>query len=54
MYQENVPLIERAEIPFNECIYGPLLVCEEASTTWIAPGWELRVDEWSNLLLFKR
>ena len=35
----------------GQVINGPCLICEKVATTWIAPGWTLRVDAVGNLLL---
>ena len=54
MCAEDVSIAISAEIPINKRIAGPLLVCEEASTTWVTPDWELNADQWGNLHLSKR
>jgi N-methylhydantoinase A len=32
-------------------VKGPALIVEEVSTTWLADGWDCRVDERGNLML---
>ena len=54
MSQQDLPLAMRDQVPMNGAIAGPLLVCEEASTIWLAPGWEAQADKWGNLLLNKQ
>jgi len=38
-------------LPPGVSLEGPLLLMESAATSWIKPGWVVRVDEWGNLLL---
>ena len=46
-----VPVWERARLPAGFAFEGPALVTETVATTWVAPGWRVRVDRWGNLLL---
>lgn len=52
--QGEVPVFDRAALVAGQTIEGPALVTEQVSTTWLAPGWRLRVDERGNLLLTRR
>ena len=47
----KVPMYHRTGLPPGESVQGPLLLTESDATAWIKPGWELRLDEWGNLLL---
>jgi N-methylhydantoinase A len=46
-----VPQYRRAELAAGQAIAGPALVAEKVATTWLAPGWRLRVDAVGNLEL---
>lgn len=54
---QNLPLLgeariyERQQLPAGVAIVGPALICEQVSTTLIAPGWQAQVDAMGNLLL---
>jgi 5-oxoprolinase (ATP-hydrolysing) len=41
---QDVPTVERADLTPGDEIDGPLLVFEEHSAAWVAPGWRLQVD----------
>jgi len=41
----------RDELPVHAVIPGPLLICEQTATTFVAPGWQVQRDEFGNLLL---
>ncbi len=41
----------RHELAAEQVIQGPCLICEQVATTWVAPGWTLRVDTVGNVLL---
>ena len=48
---QDVPLVARGTLAPGERLPGPALVPERNATTWVAPGWEARVDPHGNLLL---
>jgi N-methylhydantoinase A len=48
---EDVPSYNRDALAPGQCLEGPVLVTERVSTTWIEPGWSMRVDGFGNLLL---
>ncbi len=48
-----VPVWRRARLPIGRTFTGPLLVIDDTSTTWVAPGWWLVADELRNLKLSK-
>ena len=50
----RVPVWPREMLVAGQLIQGPALVTETVSTTWVAPGWRLSVDEWGSLHLEKR
>lgn len=41
----------RAELSEGESLAGPVLICEQVSTTYVALGWCARVDQWGHLHL---
>ncbi len=45
------PKYWRDQLAAGQCIDGPALIFETVATTWVAPGWRLRVDAVGNLLL---
>jgi len=45
--------IWRRELQAGHEVRGPALVLEYSSTTWLPPGWHLKVDAWGSLLLSK-
>ncbi len=47
----RVPVWPREILVAGQEIAGPALLTETVSTTWVAPGWRLRVDDWGNLHL---
>lgn len=49
--EQLVPMVDRATISESESVSGPLLICEEASTLWLAPDWRCVKDKWGNLIL---
>ncbi|HYW04212.1 MAG TPA: hydantoinase/oxoprolinase family protein [Gammaproteobacteria bacterium] len=51
---EPVPVWSRDALGAGAQLRGPALVTETVSTTFVAPGWEARVDPWGNLLLYWR
>ncbi|WP_456373850.1 hydantoinase/oxoprolinase family protein [Thiolapillus sp.] len=48
---QPVPCFARDDLVVGQQIEGPALIVEQVATTWLAPGWLLRVDELGNLLL---
>lgn len=47
----GLPACSRDELPVHTLIPGPLLICEETATTFVAPGWQVERDAFGNLLL---
>ncbi|ABI57984.1 5-oxoprolinase (ATP-hydrolyzing) [Alkalilimnicola ehrlichii MLHE-1] len=47
----EVPVYDRARLGAGQVLRGPALVTEQVATTWLAPGWTARVDEYGNLLM---
>jgi len=50
----RVPRYRRDQLVAGQSLTGPLLVNESVATTWVAPGWQMEVDAWGNLLLNRR
>ncbi len=50
----QVPAYWRDSLAAGQCIGGPALICETVATTWVAPGWALRLDRLGNLQLSAR
>lgn len=46
-----VPIYVREALAEGQVVMGPALLTETVSTTWLAPGWQCRVDRVGNLLL---
>lgn len=46
-----VRIWDRECLPPGFSTKGPAIIKEHAATTWLAPGWDLEVDEWGNLRL---
>jgi N-methylhydantoinase A/oxoprolinase/acetone carboxylase beta subunit len=46
---ENVPLYQREQLRVNETLYGPLIIGESISTTWVKHGWRVTLDARGNL-----
>ncbi len=44
----------RHELAAGQVVEGPALVGEAVATTWLAPGWRLRLDPVGNLLLSRQ
>lgn len=36
---QSVPVVARASLPPGSVVTGPVLLCEDGATSWIAPGW---------------
>jgi N-methylhydantoinase A len=49
-----VPRYRRPELVADQALEGPVLISETVATTWLAPGWRLRVDAVGNLMLSRR
>jgi N-methylhydantoinase A len=49
--EEPVVVMNRAGLKVGEKIYGPALITESSSTTWLAKGWSAEVDGVGNLHL---
>ncbi|MCG6964933.1 MAG: hydantoinase/oxoprolinase family protein [Chromatiaceae bacterium] len=45
----EVPCLRRDQLVAGQSLDGPALVVETVATTWVAPGWHLRVDSLGNL-----
>ena len=48
---QDVPLFDRPTLPPGTALTGPAVVREPTGTTYIAPGWQGRVDAAANLIL---
>jgi len=48
---EPVPVWRREHLPAGRAEPGPALVVDAVSTTWVAPGWWARRDQWGNIRL---
>lgn len=48
---DPVPIYDRERLAAGQTFDGPAIVREAVTTTWIAPGWSVRVDTAGNLLL---
>jgi N-methylhydantoinase A len=48
---EAAPAFWRRDLAAGQSLVGPALVCEQVATTWLAPGWVLRVDPVGHLML---
>jgi N-methylhydantoinase A len=48
---EPVRVYARETLRAGHTVYGPALITETSSTTWIDKGWLATVDHWGNLLL---
>jgi 5-oxoprolinase (ATP-hydrolysing) len=49
----EVPVRFRDELRAGESLQGPLLLCEDGATSWIAPGWSGRIAD-GGLLIMQR
>jgi N-methylhydantoinase A len=49
----EVRRVWRRDLRAGHALYGPAIVLEYSSTTWLPPGWKLDVDPWGCLLLSK-
>jgi N-methylhydantoinase A len=50
-FDRQVPCYRRDDLGVGSEISGPALITEMASTTWLAPGWQLTMDSSGNLIL---
>lgn len=48
---DEVPCFERIQLAAGAQLQGPALVCDEAATLWLKPGWTLEVSPEGHLLL---
>ena len=46
-----VPILERGDVARVASLAGPALIIDPVATTWLAPGWEGRLDAVGNLVL---
>ncbi|NIP18500.1 MAG: hydantoinase/oxoprolinase family protein, partial [Xanthomonadales bacterium] len=46
--KHTVPVLDRSRLSPGATLEGPAIVTEKAATSWIAPGWFMRADEWGN------
>ena len=49
--KRTVPVLDRKSLATGYEKDGPAIVIEKVATSWIAPGWRMRVDDWGNLRL---
>lgn len=49
----EVPLYRRETLPAGFELTGPAVIAEQVATTWLAPGWCCRVDEYGSLVLMR-
>ena len=49
----TVPVVARRDLAPGDQLHGPLLLCEDGATSWIAPGWAGRVAP-SGLVVLQR
>jgi N-methylhydantoinase A len=50
----QTPIYDRAGLLPGATLAGPALLVQEDTTTLLPPGWDARVDAWSNLVLERR
>lgn len=50
-FEQPVAVFERSVLQTGRVLQGPALITETSSTTWLAQGWSLTVDEVGNLVL---
>ena len=51
--KQPVALLQREMLELDTTYAGPMLITEQASTTWIKPGWQLLRDEIGSLHLYQ-
>ena len=49
----NLAIYQRQDLLPDDVIEGEALIVEQVATTYLAPGWSCKVDEYSNLVLTK-
>jgi N-methylhydantoinase A len=47
----RIPVYRRNDLESGKESDGPCIVTEPVATSWIKPGWKMRLDRWGNLLL---
>ncbi|ORU89471.1 MAG: hydantoinase [Cycloclasticus sp. symbiont of Poecilosclerida sp. M] len=45
--------VQREQLSPNDCFEGEALIVETVATTYLAPGWRCKVDDYGNLILTK-
>ena len=50
---EPAHVYRRQELRKDTELEGPAIIIEYSATTYVAEGWQARVDQYSNLLLSK-
>ena len=50
---QPVPIYERLLMGDGQLVDGPVILVEPSATTWVKPGWQVRVDGYGNLILSK-
>ena len=48
---QQVPVYARSALAVGQTLAGPAIISESIATTWLAPGWQARMDEAGNLML---
>ncbi|HGG60725.1 MAG TPA: hydantoinase/oxoprolinase family protein, partial [Gammaproteobacteria bacterium] len=48
---QQVPVYPRSALAVGQTLAGPAIISESIATTWLAPGWQARMDEAGNLML---
>ncbi|MCG8413224.1 MAG: hydantoinase/oxoprolinase family protein [Pseudomonadales bacterium] len=48
---ESAKLADRAELQVGVKFSGPMVITEYSATTYVAPGWDVSLDKWGNLIL---
>ena len=52
-FDKPVPLYQRELLQAGEPIFGPAIIVEVTSTTWVDEGWTVTTDKYGNLMLIK-
>lgn len=50
----QIPIYQRETLAPGIKLDGPALICEATATTYLAPNWQLQIDQFGNLLLEQR
>ncbi len=53
MEELQTPLLQREQMPIDQWLEGPMLICETSATIWVDPLWQCKKDIYGNLLLEK-